>query len=281
MDFLYHTPQTTNNQNISKMSLALTVPKGYKINSKGKLVRRKIIRILRILTSKGLDTDYDGLYGLLPSGVCGIIGEIIVAMRNHEKKVEWDKRLTWSAVDKLADGDRPMSCLGQKLGNYEKLAVRLAAGDVIQAGGDLKRQGWWRVVRKTDKTVQLRKLETELEALDGSNWNSWLIPSNKDDREAWCGIQRGGEIFTTPFLGRKSINLQGVYTRLTGKYSKSNESVRIFPARYLPMGFQNQSRVYKMNGKVGDLTGRWVQGWVMTTVKSLNRAEFPLPYKLP
>ena len=77
------------------MSLALTVPKGYKLNSKGKLVRRKKISILRILTSKGLDTDYDGLYGLLPKGVCGIIGEIIVAMRNDKAHQSWLEDDAW------------------------------------------------------------------------------------------------------------------------------------------------------------------------------------------
>ena len=275
MDFLYHTPQTTNNQNISKMSLALTVPKGYKLNSKGKLVRQKKIRILRILTSIGLDTDYDGLYGLLPSGVCGIIGEIIVAMRNHERKVEWEKRLTWSHQD----GNRTYEFLGQNFSRNGSLVRHLAmvaeTGDLIHASSPHDTMAWWRVHKTTDKTISLRKLEV---SPDETNWvmehgKNLPHPLSSQYRKLTGKYEKMPSLDclqTDPFTGEK---LTPKEFNLVEKYHRAKIEGKIHKTKPLPAGGWRGIRFYKnkeaalLDGtrharfgeKLCDLAGRWVE----------------------
>ena len=132
-------------------------PKNFKISKKtGKLIRKKIkiLRPLRIMTTTGLDTHYDGYFGILPSGVFQYIFQIATEMIEHEKKVEWDSRYTWSG--------RPFDALlhkgirGQEaLDNHGNIQGYWKTGNII----NFPRNGWWRVDKKTPKTITLRRLE--------------------------------------------------------------------------------------------------------------------------
>jgi len=267
---------TTNN---SKMSLALllenAIPKGYKMVG-GKLVRKriKILRPLFVLAN-GLSTDYNGYFGILPDGVFQYIFQIATEMLEHEKKVEWNNRLAWSHTN----GDRAMGCFGVDATDcLDKMFPVWEEGDILHTTRDSSLDvSWWRVDKKTPKTVVLRKLETTAatETKKGDrriNPNAWVA------EDKWCCSK---------------------YTRLTGKYVSTEipenrykffeefhaetplpEKTKVYKElktiyrrkaqrsfyinRKLPFGFHRDVRIYKsewgnMPKTLADCAGRWVE----------------------
>jgi hypothetical protein len=237
---------TTNN---SKMSLALllenAIPKGYKMVG-GKLVRKhiKILRPLFVLAN-GLSTDYNGYFGILPDGVFQYIFQIATEMLEHEKKVEWNNRLAWSHTN----GVRPMSCFGiPATDGCDMMGVGRFAweeGDILynaQNGGWCGGVGWswWRVHKKTPKTVVLRVLETERER---------VVADTRPNK------YRGNDDYVC-----------SKYARLTGEYTKGvfGKQKIININRKLPFGFHRDIRLYKsewgnMPKTLADCAGRWVE----------------------
>lgn len=277
---------TTNN---SKMSLALllenAIPKGYKMVG-GKLVRKriKILRPLFVLAN-GLSTDYNGYFGILPDGVFQYIFQIATEMLEHEKKVEWNNRLAWSHTN----GARPMSCFGIHATDcLDKMFPVWEEGDIFH-NNHHNNCGWWRVDKKTPKTVVLRMLETATETKKGDrriNTDAWVA------QDKWCCSK---------------------YTRLTGKYVSTEipenrykffedfhagtplpEKTKVFKElktiyrqkaqktffinRKLPFGFRGEwgVRLYKsewgnMPKTLADCAGRWVEDYTQKQPTPLTK----------
>ena len=224
------------------MSIALlenAIPKGYKLVG-GELVRKRI-KLLRVVLENGLSTDYDGYFGILPDGVFQYIFQIATDILEHEKKVVWNNRLAWSHTN----GSRPMGCFGIPATDSEIMPVGRFAweeGDILHDGGGFGGD-WWRVHKKTPKTIVLRALETEPERVTA------------DTR---LNKYRGD---VAPLVCSK-------YTKLTGEYAREYWDVKtkkiININRKLPIRFHRMVRLYKsewgnMPKTLADCAGRWVE----------------------
>ena len=225
------------------MSIALlenAIPKGYKLVG-GELVRKriKLLRPLFVLAN-GLYTDYNGYFGILPDGVFRYIFQIATEMLEHEKKVEWNNRLSWSHTNDA----RPIGCFGQPPIDARGMMNPVwDEGDIIH---DSNVSGnWWRVHKKTPKTVVLRALETERERVTADT------RPNK---------YRGNDDY-----------MCSKYTKLTGEYSRENGDFK--PKRIIninrkqPRSWYYTARLYKSEcGCLADCAGRWVE--MVETIKS-------------
>ena len=165
------------------MSLALAnqtlpVPKGFKMKN-GKLVRKKIklLRPLRIMTSKGLDTHYNGYFGILPDGVFRYIFQIATEMLEHEREQCWGRRLyvmetpyDWCSLITSSEwGNRGINARG--MGAYGGQGNPLAiaqVGDIIgvpeqdygcgRRYGVLHHNEYYKVIKKTKSITTARRL---------------------------------------------------------------------------------------------------------------------------
>jgi hypothetical protein len=268
---------TTNN---SKMSLALllenAIPKGYKMVG-GKLVRKRIkfLRPLFVLAN-GLSTDYNGYFGILPDGVFQYIFQIATEMLEHEKKVEWNNRLAWSHTN----GERPMSCFGIPATDYYNMMNPVwEEGDIIHNDNHNNR-GWWRVDKKTPKTVVLRMLETERErVVADTRPNKYR---GNDDYVCSKYARLTGKYVSTEIPenrykffedlanGTPLPEQTKVYKELKTHY-RQNAQKTFFINRKLPFGFHREVRLFKsewgnMPKTLADCAGRWVE--MVETVKS-------------
>ena len=173
-----------------------------------------------IQTTTGLDTHYDGYFGILPSGVFQYIFQIATDMIEDEREQEWKKRLTQyrkgAYAGELFSGN---SCLSAK-DNTE-------IGDIIVDKGD-----WWRVVKKTPsgKTLTIRELAINSKKTRYDDYNVDYLPYNK---------------------------LRTIYNQLTGEYTNREKKIIISRSK-LYKGY-NSSRIYKNQGELKDLKGKWVE----------------------
>lgn len=199
---------------------------------------------MSIITKSGMDTDYDGYFGILPKGVFQHIFKIATEMLEHERKQEWDTRLTFSHQDRPAkEAGLPAVSLERMIGVWE-------VGDIVHTKEHYR--GWWRVCKKTPKTVVVRKLEMG------------QVVKLGDER------QEISHHHLNPTLAY-AVKRQSKYRQLTGEYDRaslrfSEVKKTFFETRDLPFGFHRDIRLYKHFGELVDLKWLWVEDWCFAIV---------------
>lgn len=262
------TTQTLKNRTKKNIKMSLQIisttpepyiypPKNYKISKKtGKLVRKKIkiLRPLRIMTTTGLDTYYDGYFGILPSGVFQYIFQIATEMIEHE----WKKRMSWSRVysGELFSGMPATHFIQGKL----KDRPRVEVGDIISQrvgiGSD-----WWRVDKKsaTGKTLTLRRLAIthEKKRHDDYETGEWGQKApHRSDYGQLTGEYTDKEATEEDIEKGRGFGLSEEYTR---KYIKEKNERKIIISRNSSWFSTASARVFKNQGELKDLKGKWVE----------------------
>ena len=177
-----------------------------------------------IQTTTGLDTHYDGYFGILPSGVFQYIFQIATDMIEDEREQEWKKRMT---VWRVGDYSPELFCGidGREAKDNTEI------GDIIEDKGD-----WWRVVKKTPsgKSLTVRQLAINSKKTRNDDYKVDYLPFN---------------------------TLRSIYNQLTGEYTNKEKKIIISRSKIYNDTKSSiaHGRIYKSQGELKDLKGKWVE----------------------